>query len=1321
MMIDEILAHILAQLRRQGRISYDDIRAQYHLDEEALAALKHRIMEVGQAMIDEKGVALVNPEALAADIDRPQLTVLCCDVVGSTALSSALDPEDLRAVVRDYQRVSVEVIEHFGGHVAQYLGDGLMVYFGYPVSHTDDAQRAVAAGLQLLAAMAALNERLELQSRVRLAVRIGIHSGSVVVGELGDGQAQLAVGETPNVAAGLVALAKPDTVVVSEATAELIADAFDCDPLGIYHLEGVTEPVLMSRVRPVHGRPFGLTEFTGLTDTSATGGRAGRSDVDHAERRQLTVMFCDLADAGTLAIQLTPETLLEVVQAYQEASAGTVAHFGGHIAQYLDHGLLVYFGYPYAHEDDAQRAVRTALGMIEGMTALNAHLASRYQVRVAVRIGIHTGLVVAGEMGGGSRTEQLAVGEALNLAARIQGLAEPNTVVISAATHRLLGDELGVEELGLHTLRGITEPISVNRVLGVRETNRPGAVVAGRTGLVGREAELNMLQDRWAQSVAGQGQAVLLNGDAGIGKSRLVTALREVVGHEGALQVTFRCSPYHRNSALHPVITHLERVLQFRREETPEARWAKLERVLGTYRFPESDTLPLLADLLSIALPPHVPSVQLTSAQQRLRTQELLLAWLMEDVERQPILMVCEDLHWADPSTLEMLDLLLDYIASKQMLTVMTCRPEFQAPWEIRPNLTPLSLNRLEEDEVAAIVERVTLGKTLPASLLNQITSRTDGIPLFVEEMTKTILESGMLREVDGRYELTGRLSELSIPATLQDSLMARLDRLGSAKHLAQLGAVIGRESPYELLSAVWDGDEMSLQTWLDQLVEVEMMLERGPRPQAVYTFKHALIQDTAYQSLLRSTRQRYHQQIAEVLENEFGNIVDAQPELLARHYSEAGQVQQAAEYWLRAGQQAIQRSANQEAIEHLKAGLNALHLLPETPKRIEDELTFRLSMGSPLIATRGYAAPEVRDNYARARYLSRGLQGIPRRLEVAMGLWMFYAVRAELSTAQELAEQLLSLSQSQPDPALFLEAEQALGITYSMRGMLAPARAHFERGIAIYDPNRHREHAFSYGQDSKVVCLCHVAIVLWLLGEPDAALERCQEAMRLASDLSHPFSRSWALYYTAMVHQLRREAPKTQAYAEALIELCQEQGFAYRQVQGNILREWARAEQGHGAPEVDKMRQGLEAVRATGAEVYRPYYLAVLAEVYSKLGEHETALTGLNEILAIVETTNERFYEAELHRLKGEMLAKLGNADPAAADDCFQLALQVAQQQGAKSLELRAALSRSRLWQRQHRRDEARELLAEVTARFAPEVDTADLQEARTLLAQWV
>ena len=604
-----------------------------------------------------------------------------------------------------------------------------------------------------------------------------------------------------------------------------------------------------------------------------------------AERRQLTVMCCDLVDSTRLASQLDPEDWREVVRAYQETAAAVIQHFDGHIAQYLGDGLLVYFGYPQAHEDDARRAVRTGLDVVEALGALNARLAQHYGVRLAVRIGIHTGVVVVGDMGAGSRQEQLALGDTPNVAARIQGLAAPDTVVISPATFRLVRGYFLYQDLGAHALKGLTTPVQVYRILGDSAAQSRLDVVGttGLTPLVGRDSEVALLLERWAQSQDGAGQVVLLRGEAGIGKSRLVEVLRERVISEGATRSVFRCSPYHQNSALYAVIDHLQRFLQWQRDETPEAKFDKLERVLRMYCLPLEDVVPLFAALLSVPLPERYPPLNLLPQRQRQKTQEALVAWLMEEAERQPVLAVWEDLHWADPSTLDVLSLMFDQVSTARLLTLLTCRPEFRPPWTTHAPVTQVTLNRLGRAQVEAMLPGLTGDKPLPIEMVEQVIAKTDGVPLFVEELVKMILESGLVREQAGRYVLTGPLPPLAILSTLHDSLMARLDRLSTARELVQLGAVLGREFAYELLQAVVPVDEMALQQGLAQLVDAELVYQRGLPPHSRYIFKHALIQDAAYQSLLKSTRQQCHQRIAQVLVARFPEIAETQPELAQR------------------------------------------------------------------------------------------------------------------------------------------------------------------------------------------------------------------------------------------------------------------------------------------------------------------------------------------------------------------------------------------------------------------------------------------------------
>jgi len=630
------------------------------------------------------------------------------------------------------------------------------------------------------------------------------------------------------------------------------------------------------------------------------GAAPGGPATPDAERRQLTVMFCDLVDSTRLSSQLDPEDWRDVVRQYQQVCTNVIQRYDGHIAQLLGDGLLVYFGYPQAHEDDAQRAVRTGLGILAALGDLNQGLQQAKGIQLAIRIGIHTGLVVVGAMGGGGRQEQLALGETPNVAARIQGLAAPNSLVVSSATYRLIQGYFACQDLGEQTLRGVGEPITVYRVLSESgATNRLDvAQPRGLTPLVGREQEVGILLERWAQVKAGHGQVILLTGDAGIGKSRLVQMLKEHVANEPHVRWECRSAEYSQNTALFPHTDLFQRLLQFQSEETPDEKVGKLEQMLSQHRLPLEESVPLFAPLLSLPIPEdRYPALHLSPQRQRQKTLETIVAILLEHTERQPVLFILEDLHWTDPSTLELLNLVLDQAPTASLLVLLTCRPHFQPAWHHRSYLTEITVHRLSHAQVEQIVNRMTDGKTLPQEVIQQIIVKTDGVPLFVEEMTKAILESGHLKNVKGRYELTGSLSTFAIPATLQDSLMARLDRLVTAKGIAQFGATIGRQFSYGLLQAVSQLDASTLQRELGRLVEAEIVYQRGVPPQATYMFKHALIQDAAYESLLKSARQHYHQRIAQVLESQFPETVEGQPELLAHHYTEAGLTEKAIYY----------------------------------------------------------------------------------------------------------------------------------------------------------------------------------------------------------------------------------------------------------------------------------------------------------------------------------------------------------------------------------------------------------------------------------------
>jgi predicted ATPase len=961
------------------------------------------------------------------------------------------------------------------------------------------------------------------------------------------------------------------------------------------------------------------------------------------------------------------------------------------------------------------------------------------QPPLQVRLGIHTGLVVIGEIGSSDKREMLALGETPNIAARIQGQANPDEVMISAATYHLVEGLFDTDERGQPELKGAGTPLTLYCVEKESEAHSRFEVVVrkGLTPLIGREHEFGLLRERWKRVKEGAGQVMLLSGEPGIGKSRLVEALKAEVEPEGARLLELRCSPYAQNSALQPVIEYLQRTLQFRPEDAADEKLQKL--IVGaTGRVPpQTEKISLLAALLSLPHPRDCPTVTLSLQKQKEKTHEALVAWLCAEAKHQAVAYAWEDLQWADPSTLELLTLLLQQVPTTRLLTVLTFRPEFMPPWGAPSYLSQLTLSRLGRHHVETMVEKVTGGKPLPGEVIRQIVSKTDGVPLFVEELTKSVVEAV------GAY---GRapLQVLEIPSTLQDSLMARLDRLGAAKEIAQLGAILGREFPYELLKAVSPLNEEILQRRLQQLVASELVYQSDMPPQARYLFKHALVQDTAYQSLLKSRRQHLHQQVAQVLTEQFPETVETQPELVAHHYTEAGLIAQAIPYWQQAGQKATQRSANAEAISHLTKGLKLLKALPDTPEHVQQELALQVALVGPLTATKGYAAPEVEKIYTRARELCRQLGETPHLFQVLLGLFSFHIVRMECNTARELAEQCLTLAQSVQDEELLIEAHRALGQCLYLLGELVSAREHLERSIAFYGPHPRHAAAF-YWNDPGVVSYSWEALTLWLLGYPDQALQRAHEAVTLAQKLSNAYTLAIALGRTAMLHHFRQERAAMQTRAEETITLATEHGFPFFSMQSAVLKGWTQAQQGQTEGGIAQMRQGVTALRGMGVESTRPYHLALLAEAYGKAGQAAEGLTLVAEALDLVTTTGERFYEAELYRLKGMLtlqsqtsLDQVSNKPQASqdrsedsnprsltpdhqgeAEECFWEAIEIACQQQAKSWELRASTSLTCLWQSQGKKTEAHKLLSDVYNWFTEGFATKDLQEAKALLEQ--
>lgn len=1055
-------------------------------------------------------------------------------------------------------------------------------------------------------------------------------------------------------------------------------------------------------------------------ETQATAPR----DVRQAERRQLTVMFCDLVGSTELSERLDPEDLRDVLSAYQKTCAVVIDRYEGHIAKYIGDGLLVYFSYPHAHEDDARRAVHAGLDIVDAVARLSHGLQSEMSIELRVHLGIHTGLVVAGEMGAGEAREVLAiVGETPNIAARLEGLAEPNTVLISKSTRRLVEGLFVCDDLGPQHLKGLSKTMAVYRVRKQSEapSRFEAAVRRGLTPLIGREPEIGLLVNRWAQAKDGESQVVLLSGDAGVGKSRIVRAFRDHLEGIPHNQILYYGSPYHRNSAFYPAIDQLERGLRFKKDDGPEEKLGKLEAVVTDLGLSVSDIVPVFTSLLTLPAGARYPLPAVSPQELKKKTLEALVAVIETMSVRDPVLMVVEDVHWIDPSTLEFLSLIIEKLQNARFLLVIAFRPEFEPPWDGQAHVTELTLNRLSRKESAAMVAKVVGGKALPNEILDQIVTKTDGVPLFVEELTKTMLESGVLEDTGDRFVLSGSLSPLAIPASLRDSLMARLDRLGPVKEVAQLAATIGRTFSFELLAAVSPLQEAKLEDTLAQLEEAELINRRGRAPDLTCEFKHALVRDEAYQSLLKSIRQHYHQRIAEALEQRFPKTVETQPELLAQHYTAAGRLEQAVAYWHRAGQRAVEHSANLEAIAHLTKGLELVEDLPNTRECSKKELGMRLTLATALLSIKGWAAPEVEQAYLRCHELCHQVGEVSQLFTVTWGLWLVCQQRGQLKQAQDLADEALALAKQQPDTALLLQAHHAAWTNLFRFPDFLACREHLDQGLALYSLNEHGSHAFVYGgHDPGVCCWNHAALTLWFLGYADQAQNMARNAMALAEALAHPFSLVLALTFSGFLRQFRREARLAQECVEAALALCSERGIGPQfAAAAKALRGWALATQGQTDEGIMDIQEGLQALRATGTEQRKSYLLALLAETYGKAEQADRGLAELAEALESAEQSGERTWEAELHRLKGELLLSRSADNQGQAEACFSQAITVAQKQSAKSLELRAATSFARLLQAQGKSKEAHELVQPIYGWFTEGFDTADLKDAKALLDQ--
>lgn len=1048
--------------------------------------------------------------------------------------------------------------------------------------------------------------------------------------------------------------------------------------------------------------------------------RAGQ----HAgEYRQVTVLACELAGLAELSARLDPEDLRETIASCYRRCADIVERHHGYVAHGAGADLLAWFGYPEALEQDAENAVRAALALQDSATQLSRD----FGTRLLPSIGIATGIVVIdGEPATG---EPKAIGEPLTLSARLQAQAESGQVVIAQSTRRIAGGLFEYLDLGPVLLKGLTSPVEIARVVGASEAENRFAAYhpAGLTPLVGRDEEIALLLHRWRQAKAGEGSTVLLEGEPGIGKSRIAHTLLDALRGEDHERLRLFCSPHHQDSPLYPAIGHLARIAGFRRTDSNEQRLARLETAFARASRDFPEMLPLLAELLAVPLGDRHPPVTLTPQERKAKTLRALLAHIEALSAARPVLLVVEDVHWSDPTTLELIDMIVERAPALPLLLIVTFRPEFVSPWAGRIQTTSITIGRLPPRRCAEIMTGVLHGKQLPPAISSEILERTDGVPLFVEELTKAVVESGALTETADRYTVTESLPARAIPMTLRASLLARLDRLGfAAREIAQIGAALGRHFSHELIAAVAEQPGGDLQDALERLTSAGLVSRRGSPPDAEYTFKHALVQDAAYGTLLREPRRALHARIVAALTGLFPDIAETQPDILAHHCTEAGLIERASVLWGKAGQLSLARSALREAAAQLTRALSQLETLQSSPGLRREQLTLQIALANALMHTKGYAAPETKASLDKARLLveqaeARGEPPDDPLLlySVLHGFWVANHVAFNGDVVRELADRFMALAQNQGMPFPLVLAHRLVGTSLLYLGDIEGGRQHLDRALTLYDPAAHRAMTTRFGHDVGVAILSNRPLALWLLGYPQAARDDCDEALRQAREIGQAASYLYALTRIASINLVSGDYVRAAAQSSELVAIAEEKDGFYWKAAGMVTQGCLFALTGKPAMAVQLITAGMAASQSAGANLRLPWTLSCLAHAHATLGQHDEAWRRIGQAMDVMHTTKETWQEPELHRVAGDLALLLPEQNAAQAAAHYERALGIAREHRAKSWELRVALSLARLWRDQGERRRAHALLAPIFAWFTEGFDTLDLREAKALLAE--